>query len=186
LWCRHTRADKEIYAHKRTLIVSYRHSLHDSSQCLPWRTIFAKIMKMSISRLLKSIVYIQYFESGMDTIDFNKHDIDIFINLAKIVRYGRHWDESCNEWRYDTINVRLCAYISFSARVCLHHNYWYFTANRTFDVFILISVKWNLSSHILYFIYMQRLAVQFVEMHEDAYKFLYILISIRVTIAFYF
>jgi hypothetical protein len=21
------------------------------------------------------------------------------INLAKIVRYGRHWDESCNEWR---------------------------------------------------------------------------------------
>jgi hypothetical protein len=35
----------------------------------------------------------------MDTIDFNKYDIDIFINLAKIVRYGRHWDESCNEWR---------------------------------------------------------------------------------------
>ena len=35
----------------------------------------------------------------MDTIDVNKHDIDIFINLAKIVRYGRHWDESCNEWR---------------------------------------------------------------------------------------
>ena len=35
----------------------------------------------------------------MDTIDFNKHDIDIFINLAKIVRYGRHWDESCKEWR---------------------------------------------------------------------------------------
>ena len=32
----------------------------------------------------------------MDTIDFNKHDIDIFINLAKIVRYGRR-DESCNE-----------------------------------------------------------------------------------------
>ena len=26
----------------------------------------------------------------MDTIDFNKHVIDIFINLAKIVRYGRH------------------------------------------------------------------------------------------------
>jgi hypothetical protein len=26
----------------------------------------------------------------MDTIDFNKQDIDIFINLAKIVRYGRH------------------------------------------------------------------------------------------------
>jgi hypothetical protein len=23
----------------------------------------------------------------------------------------------------------LCAYISFPARVCLHHNYWYFTAN---------------------------------------------------------
>ena len=35
----------------------------------------------------------------MDTIDFNKHDIDIFINLTKIVRYGRHWDKSCNEWR---------------------------------------------------------------------------------------
>jgi hypothetical protein len=31
----------------------------------------------------------------MDTIDFNKHDIDIFINLVKIVRYGWH----CNEWR---------------------------------------------------------------------------------------
>ena len=30
----------------------------------------------------------------MDTIDFNKHDIDIFINLARIVRYGRHRDES--------------------------------------------------------------------------------------------
>jgi hypothetical protein len=26
----------------------------------------------------------------MDMIDFNKHDIDIFINLAKIVHYGRH------------------------------------------------------------------------------------------------
>jgi hypothetical protein len=36
---------------------------------------------------------------------------------------------------------------------------------QTFDVFILISVKWNLSSHIFYFIYMQRLAIQFVEMH---------------------
>jgi hypothetical protein len=36
---------------------------------------------------------------------------------------------------------------------------------RTFDVFILISVKWNLSSHILYFIYMQRLTIQFAEMH---------------------
>jgi hypothetical protein len=35
----------------------------------------------------------------MDTIDFNKHDIDIFINLAKIVSYGRHRDKSCNEWR---------------------------------------------------------------------------------------
>jgi hypothetical protein len=30
----------------------------------------------------------------MDTIDFNKHDIDIFINLTKIVRYGRHWDDT--------------------------------------------------------------------------------------------
>jgi hypothetical protein len=39
----------------------------------------------------------------MDTIDFNKHDINIFINLEKIVRYGRHWDESCNEWRYNVI-----------------------------------------------------------------------------------
>ena len=35
----------------------------------------------------------------MDMIDFNKHDINIFINVAKIVRYGRHWDESCIEWR---------------------------------------------------------------------------------------
>ena len=31
----------------------------------------------------------------MDTIDFNKHDINIFINLVKIVRYDRHCrDES--------------------------------------------------------------------------------------------
>ena len=58
---------------------------------------------------------------------------------------------------------------------------------RTFDVFILISVKWNLSSHILYFIYMQRLAIQFLEMHctRTHISFFYILISIRVTIAFY-
>ena len=35
----------------------------------------------------------------MDTIDFNKHDIDIFINLVKIVRYGKHCRvESC-KWR---------------------------------------------------------------------------------------
>ena len=54
----------------------------------------------------------------MDTIDFNKHDIDIFINLAKIVRYGRHWDESYNEWRLLLIiyfdvnfpNPKLCPY----------------------------------------------------------------------------
>ena len=60
---------------------------------------------------------------------------------------------------------------------------------QTFDVFILISVKWNLSSHILYFIYMQRLGIQFVEMHCNCTRthisFFYILISIRVTIAFY-
>ena len=37
--------------------------------------------------------------------------------------------------------------------------------NGAINVFILISVKWNLSSHILYFIYMQRLAIQFIEMH---------------------
>jgi hypothetical protein len=36
---------------------------------------------------------------------------------------------------------------------------------QNFDVFILISVKWNFSSHILYFIYMQRLTIQFAEMH---------------------
>ena len=57
----------------------------------------------------------------MDTIDFNEHDINIFINLAKIVRYnlnGRHWDESCNEWRLLLIiyfdgnfpNVKMCPY----------------------------------------------------------------------------
>ena len=58
---------------------------------------------------------------------------------------------------------------------------------QTVDVFTLISVKWNLSSHILYFIYMQRLAIQFVEMHcmRTHISFFYILISIRVTIAFY-
>jgi hypothetical protein len=48
----------------------------------------------------------------MDTIDFNKHDINIFINLAKIVCYGRHWDESCNEWRYDTINYKFWRQLS--------------------------------------------------------------------------
>jgi hypothetical protein len=31
----------------------------------------------------------------------------------------------------------LCAYISFPARVCLHHHYWYFTANIQFDVLLL-------------------------------------------------
>jgi hypothetical protein len=57
----------------------------------------------------------------MDTIDFNEHDINIFINLAKIVRYnlnGRHWDESCNEWRLllniyfdgNFPNVKMCPY----------------------------------------------------------------------------
>ena len=50
-----------IYASK--YINSNRHSLHDSSQCLPQRTIFAKFMKMLISCLLKSIVSIKYFES---------------------------------------------------------------------------------------------------------------------------
>ena len=57
---------------------------------------------------------------------------------------------------------------------------------QTFDVFILISLKWNLSSHILYFIYMQRMAIQFVEMYcTRTHISFYILISIRVTIAFY-
>ena len=57
----------------------------------------------------------------MVTIDFNKHDIDIFINLAKIVRYGRR-DESTNRaMNDDTIlliiyfdgnfpNAKLCPY----------------------------------------------------------------------------
>ena len=35
------------------------------------------------------------------------------------------------------VYVRLCAYISFTARVCLHHNYRYFTANIYFDVLLL-------------------------------------------------
>jgi len=56
----------------------------------------------------------------MDTIDFNKHDINIFINLAKIVRYGRHWDESCNEWRYDTINDYIILTATFPMQNCAH------------------------------------------------------------------
>ena len=48
----------------------------------------------------------------MDTIDFNNHDIDIFINLAKIVRYGRHWDESCNLYILTAIfPMRNCTHI---------------------------------------------------------------------------
>ena len=56
--------------------------------------------------LVSSLTKVYYFSRKslskylMDTIDFNKHDINIFINLVKIVRYGRHCrDESCNEWR---------------------------------------------------------------------------------------
>ena len=54
--------------------------------------------------LVSSLTKVYYFSRKslskylMDTIDFNKHDIDIFINLVEIVRYGRHCrDESCNE-----------------------------------------------------------------------------------------
>ena len=45
---------------------------------------------------------------------------------------------------------------------------------QTFDVFILISVKWNLSSYILYFIYMHKdgHSIRWNALHEDAYKFL--------------
>jgi hypothetical protein len=43
----------------------------------------------------------------MDTIDFNKHDIDILINLTKIVCYGRR-DESTNrEMNDDTILCKI-------------------------------------------------------------------------------
>jgi hypothetical protein len=59
----------------------------------------------------------------MDTIDFNKHDINIFLNLAKIVRYGRHWDESCNEWRYDTINYIYLNSNFSNAKLCPYDDY---------------------------------------------------------------
>jgi hypothetical protein len=79
----------------------------------------------------------------MDTIDFNKHDIDIFINFAKIVivRYGRHWDESSNEWQYDTINYifwrqlsqceiapiwRLQKYVHFKYQQMIYIYYYFF------------------------------------------------------------
>jgi hypothetical protein len=100
----------------------------------------------------------------MDTINFNKHDIDIFINLAKIVRYDRHWDESCNEWRLLLIEETKKK-IKMARSTGVRNPPKLLLTKRTFDIFILISVKWNLSSHILYFIYMQRLTIQFVEMH---------------------
>jgi hypothetical protein len=55
-----TRPLKKLMKNKNCI---HRHSLHDSSQCLLYQTIFAKFMKMSISCLLKSIVSIKYFES---------------------------------------------------------------------------------------------------------------------------
>jgi hypothetical protein len=54
----------------------------------------------------------------MDTIDFNKHDIDIFINLAMIVHYGRHWDESCNLYILTaTFPMRNCAHMMIT-KIC--------------------------------------------------------------------
>jgi hypothetical protein len=56
----------------------------------------------------KGRVYIHILGFFNQSYDFSrqisiKHDIDIFINLAKIVRYGRHWDESFNEWQLPLI-----------------------------------------------------------------------------------
>jgi hypothetical protein len=66
---------------------------------------FSSFFKGRVYTSLVSLSKVYYFSRKslskylMDTIDFNKHDINIFINLVKIVRYGRHCrDESCNEW----------------------------------------------------------------------------------------
>ena len=60
----------------------------------------------------------------MDTIDFNKHDIDIFINLAKIVRYGRHeTNRTMNDDYYKlyilttTFPMRNCAHMTIT-KIC--------------------------------------------------------------------
>jgi hypothetical protein len=71
------------------------------------RTIFfPSFFKGRVYTSLVSLTKVYYFSRKslskylMDTIDFNKHDVNIFIILVKIVRYGRHWrDKSCNEWR---------------------------------------------------------------------------------------
>ena len=77
---------------------------------------FYSFFKGRVYMSLVSLTKVYYFSRKwlskylMDTIDFNKHDIDIFINLVKIVRYGRHCrDESCNELRL-LVWGKLCPY----------------------------------------------------------------------------
>jgi hypothetical protein len=67
---------------------------------------FSSFFKGRVYTSLVSLTKVYYFSRKslskclMDTIDFNKHDIDIFINFVKIFRFGRYFrDESCNEWR---------------------------------------------------------------------------------------
>jgi hypothetical protein len=60
--------------------------------------------------------------------DFNKHDIDIFINLAKIVRYGRHWDESGSLYILTAIfPMRNC-----TPKWCLIDDYKYMSTLNTY------------------------------------------------------
>jgi hypothetical protein len=80
------------------------------------RHLFSSFFKGRVYTSLVSLTKVYYFSRNslskylMDTIDFNKHDIDIFINLVKIVRYGRHCrDESCNELRL-LVWGKLCPY----------------------------------------------------------------------------
>jgi hypothetical protein len=98
----------------------------------------------------------------------SKHGIDIFINLEKIVRYGRHWDESCNLYILTaTFPMRNCAHMTIT-KICP------LSTEATFHQTFL----WNEILVLIFnmVIYMQRLAIQFVEMHctktHKAYKFL--------------
>jgi hypothetical protein len=77
--------------------------LHVTSQSTDYRIFDCVIFDLPGQRIQSTIIifFIFFLVSSltkylMDTIDFNKHDIDIFIYLEKIVSYGRHCrDESC-------------------------------------------------------------------------------------------
>jgi hypothetical protein len=84
--------------------------------------------------LVSSLTQVYYFSRKsrskylMDTIDFDKHDIDIFINLVKIVRYGRHCrdDHAMNDDYYfdgNFPNVKLRPYDDYKNMSTLNTYY---------------------------------------------------------------